>query len=130
MSARTERRYTLAHPIKVYGQDANGESFYDSVTTLDLCARGVRISQVRRDLLVGQELFLQHKNQRVRFRVVWLGHSGPLNQQIGLVATDLPRKVADFTKIFIEKCLEPVANDAATANNDSVVSSLQPLAEF
>lgn len=96
MSRRRERRSFLAIPVRVSGTDAHGKSFRHVVCTLDLSARGARITSLQTLAMnVGQELMLEHQRDRVRFQVVWIGDAGSSRQgQIGLRTLEPEKKFA------------------------------------
>jgi hypothetical protein len=96
MSRRSERRSFLAVPVRVSGTDAHGRSFRHVVCTLDLSARGARITSLQTLAMnVGQELLLEHQRDRVRFEVVWIGEPGTSRQgQIGLRTLEPGKKFA------------------------------------
>src|SRR5579884_91554 len=96
MSRRTERRSFLAVPVRVSGIDAHGKSFRHVVCTLDLSARGARITSLQTlAMKIGQELVLEHQRDRVRFEVVWIGEPGTSRQgQIGLRTLEPGKKFA------------------------------------
>ena len=101
MSRRAERRHFVALPMYMFGCDALGTYFREAVCTLDLCARGARISNVRQNLKVGQELTLEYKKHRVRFRVAWLGEPGTPGQgQAGLQAIGSMKEIVDLKELF------------------------------
>ena len=83
----------------LFGHDAYGKSFREIVCTLDLCKQGARISQVRRNLSVSQEVAVQYSKYKVRFRVAWLGEY-PREGQVGLRAIDSLEKISDLSEIF------------------------------
>src|SRR5690242_3481691 len=77
MSRRREKRSFLAVPVRVSGSDARGRSFRHGVCTLDLSAKGARITSLQSlTMNVGQELTLEHQRDRVRFEIVWIGAPG------------------------------------------------------
>src|SRR6185312_11925794 len=94
MSRRREKRSFLAVPVRVSGNDAHGRSFRHVVCTLDLSARGARITSFQTlAMSVGQELLLEHQRDRVRFEVVWIGEAGTSRQgQIGLRTLEPEKK--------------------------------------
>ncbi|HVH86923.1 MAG TPA: PilZ domain-containing protein, partial [Terriglobales bacterium] len=94
MSRRTEKRSFLALPVRVSGTDARGKSFRHVVCTLDLSAKGARISSLQAlEMKVGQELTLEHQRDRVRFEVMWVGEPGTIRQdQIGLRSLEPEKK--------------------------------------
>lgn len=101
MSRINDRRYFLAVPMYLFGHDAYGKSFRETICTLDLCKQGARISQVRRNLSVSQEVTLRYRKYKVRFCVAWLGEAGtPTEGQVGLRAIDSLQKISNFSEIF------------------------------
>jgi hypothetical protein len=96
MSRRREKRSFLAVPVRVSGSDAHGRSFRHVVCTLDLSAKGARITSLQSlTVSVGQELTLEHSKDRVRFQVVWIGEPGTARQgQIGLRTLEPEKRFA------------------------------------
>ncbi|HKT23202.1 MAG TPA: PilZ domain-containing protein [Terriglobales bacterium] len=96
MSRRREKRTFLAVPVRVSGSDAHGKSFRHVVCTLDLSAKGARITSLQSlTMNVGQELTLEHQKDRVRFEIVWIGEPGSSRQgQIGLRTLEPEKKFA------------------------------------
>lgn len=83
-------------PVRVSGSDAHGKSFRHVVCTLDLSAKGARITSLQSlTMNVGQELTLEHQKDRVRFEIVWIGEPGSSRQgQIGLRTLEPEKKFA------------------------------------
>ncbi len=83
-------------PVRVSGTDAHGRNFRHVVCTLDLSAKGARITSLQTlTLHVGQELTLEHQRDRVRFQVVWIGEEGTSRQgQIGLRTLEPEKKLS------------------------------------
>jgi len=83
-------------PVRVSGIDAQGNSFRHVVCTLDLSAKGVRISSLETlTARRGQELMLEHQKDRVRFEVVWIGEPGTSRSgQIGLRTLEPEKRIA------------------------------------
>jgi hypothetical protein len=95
MSPRTEKREFIAIPVRASGIDASGNAFRSPVCTLDLSAKGARITGLR-DLTVGQTLTLEYQNNKVRYEVVWTGQPGtPKAGQAGLRRIDADKALAD-----------------------------------
>lgn len=83
------------------GNDADGSSFRDPVCTLDVSAEGARISNVQRKLKVGEELTLEYKKYKVRFRIAWIGGADTAAQgQVGLQALDPVKRIADLDELL------------------------------
>ena len=83
-------------PVRVSGSDAHGRSFRHVVCTLDLSAKGARITSLQSlTMNVGQELTLEHQKDRVRFEIVWIGAPGTSREgQIGLRTLEPEKKFA------------------------------------
>ena len=83
-------------PVRVSGTDAQGRSFRHVVCTLDLSAKGARISSLETlTVRTGQELTLEHQKDRVRFQVVWIGEPGTSREgQIGLRTLEPEKRIA------------------------------------
>jgi hypothetical protein len=83
------------------GTDGGGNSFRDPVCTLDVCAGGARITNVQRRLKIGDELTLEYKKYKVRFRIAWIGAAGSSAQgQVGLQAIDSVKRIADLDELL------------------------------
>ena len=101
MSRRKSQRHFIALPVFIFGNDADGKWFRDPVCTLDVSAQGARISNFHRKVNIGQELALDYKKHKVRFRVAWVGQDGGTRSgQIGLQAVDALNRIADLESLF------------------------------
>ena len=101
MSRRKSQRHFIALPAFIFGNDAEGKWFRDPICTLDVSAQGARISNFHRKVTVGQELSLDYKKHKVRFRVAWVGQDGGSRAgQIGLEAIDPLNRIADLEGLF------------------------------
>jgi hypothetical protein len=101
MSRRKSQRHFIALPAFIFGNDADGKWFRDPVCTLDVSATGARISNFHRKVNIGQELALDYKKHKVRFRVAWVGQDGGNRAgQIGLHAIDPMNRIADLEGLF------------------------------
>jgi len=101
MSRRKDQRHFLALPAFAFGNDAEGHSFREPVCTLDVSAQGIRISHIHQKLTIGQEITLEYKKYKIRFRVAWLGKAGtPSKGQIGLHAIDPMKRIPELEGLF------------------------------
>src|SRR6185437_1042118 len=101
MSRRKSQRHFIALPAFIFGNDADGKWFRDPICTLDVSTSGARISNFHRKVNIGQELALDLKKQKVRFRVAWVGQEGGNRAgQIGLQAIDPLNRVADLEALL------------------------------
>ena len=112
MSRRREKRNFLALPVRALRTDAGGNDLRHVVCTLDLSAKGARVTGLP-EVTVGQEIILEHKKNRVRFRVVWVGESGTARQgQVGLHSLDPNKKLADIEEFVAGDYVDNWAPDA------------------
>lgn len=101
MAKRMDERRFIALPAIAFGTDANGQFFREHVCTLDLSANGARLSHFRRIVNVGQELMVDLRKHKLRFRVIWCGETASLTEgQIGLQATESLKKIPDLSDVF------------------------------
>ncbi len=73
MGERKYERAKMVLPIRIGGQDANGQPFSLLAHTLDFSRMGARIGGVRVPLRPGDEITVEYKRQRGRFVVRWVG---------------------------------------------------------
>jgi hypothetical protein len=100
MSRRREKRNFLALPVRASYVDATGNGLRRVVCTLDLSAKGARVMGLP-EVAVGQEVTLEHKKNRVRFEVVWVGQPGTARQgQVGLCSLEGDKKIADIEEFL------------------------------
>ncbi|HKT24643.1 MAG TPA: PilZ domain-containing protein [Terriglobales bacterium] len=101
MSRRKSQRHFIALPALIFGNDSEGKGFRDPVCTLDVSASGARISNFHRKVNIGQELTLDLKKHKVRFRVAWVGQDGGKRAgQLGLQAIDPLNRIADLESLL------------------------------
>lgn len=101
MSRRKSQRCFVALPASIFGNDADGNPFRDPICTLDVSATGMRISNFHRKVNVEQELAIDYKKHKVRFRVAWVGQEGGNRAgQIGLHAIDPLNRIVDLEGLF------------------------------
>jgi hypothetical protein len=93
MSRRSEKRKFLALPVRALAGESGSRHV---VCTLDLSAHGARVIGLPK-IDVGQEITLEHKNNRVRFQAVWVGKPGSSRHgQVGLRSLDPEKKLAEI----------------------------------
>lgn len=101
MARRKDERRFIALPAIAYGTDTNGQDFREPVCTLDLSARGARVSNLRHSLKIGQEVTIEIRKHKLRFRVAWRGVAGTATAgQIGLHAIESLKKIPDLSDLF------------------------------
>src|SRR5579862_9277819 len=77
-------RVVTALPIKVF-LDPVGKTTQWACTH-EISRRGVRLQGVQGISAVGQEIWVQRRNRRAKFRVVWIGKPG--SDQAGQVGAE------------------------------------------
>lgn len=101
MSRRKDQRHFIALAVSALGKNAEGNSFREPVCTLNLSAHGARISSVHNNLKVGQEVILEYKKSKARYRVVWVGEAGTSRTgQAGLQAIDGENRIPELSEVF------------------------------
>jgi hypothetical protein len=78
-------RLRLALPVCVSGENANGERFEQTCTTVDLTVNGLRIEGLTQILRLGAKISLSYGAKSTPARVMWIGKTGGESQgQAGL----------------------------------------------
>ncbi len=85
MGQRREPRTEVRLPVRIFGTDANGRAFSESVFTLDVSREGARLGGVQAQIKIGEIVGLTHGQNKGRFSVKWIGQPGsPPQGQLGL----------------------------------------------
>lgn len=85
MGQRREPRTETRLPVRIFGTDTNGKTFFENVTTLDISREGARLSGVQAQIKIGEIVGLSHGKNKGRFCVKWTGQPGSSQQgQVGL----------------------------------------------
>ena len=78
-------RLQLALPVRVSGENADGKSFEQSCTTVDLTANGVRIEGLIQTVRCGAVISVSYGDKRVTAQIMWTGKMGSKSQgHVGL----------------------------------------------
>ena len=78
-------RLRLALPVRVSWENADGESFKQTCTRVDLTANGVRIEGLMQTVRRGAEITVSYDDKSVPARVMWTGKMGSKSQgHVGL----------------------------------------------
>ena len=86
MGLRRAQRVKAVLPVRVWGTDAAGKEFIAMAHTLDVSRTGARIAGVTAAMRVGDNVGLQYRNVRGRFRVTWLAVNAAKEPQVGLLS--------------------------------------------
>lgn len=97
MGKRREPRKAVQVPVRIFGTDVDGKIFSEKVTTATVSNSGVRLDGVRARLNVDEIVGLTYGNNKVHFRVKWVGTPGTtLEGAVGLVNLTPERPMWDF----------------------------------
>ncbi|MGA2962795.1 MAG: PilZ domain-containing protein [Candidatus Korobacteraceae bacterium] len=76
MGLRKEMRLQLALPVRVFAENAEGESFEQDCTTVDLTVNGLRVEGITQTLRRGAVISVSYGAKSVPVRVMWMGPRG------------------------------------------------------
>jgi PilZ domain len=86
MGKRHEARQELIVPVRIFGTDAHGQIFSETVHTSDVSRGGVQLTGVRAELKTEEIIGLTYENKKGHFRVRWAGQFGtPQAGRVGLL---------------------------------------------
>jgi hypothetical protein len=114
MGSRSEPRKQVDVPVRIFGTDAHGQMFSEKVSTVDISRRGAQLVGVHAEVRPEETLGLTYANNRVHFRVKWVGAAGTSRAgRVGLLNTapekplwDFPLPAADAVDVFQPGSLE------------------------
>jgi hypothetical protein len=75
MGRRSQPRKEVEVPLRIFGTDGDGHTFSEKVHTVNSSRKGVELSGVHPVLGLGDIVGLTYGNNRVHFRVKWIGES-------------------------------------------------------
>ncbi len=76
MPARRESRKQVALSVRIFGTDANGRVFSESVSTVNVSLEGAMLKGINRPIQPGEIIGLTYGTNKARFRVQWVGQAG------------------------------------------------------
>src|ERR1700684_1455952 len=86
MGTRHQPRIELKVPVRIFGTDAQGKIFSETVNTLDVSQDGVQLAGVQAELKVDEIIGLTYAQKKVHFRIKWIGKAGtPMANRLGLL---------------------------------------------
>ncbi len=86
MGLRNEPRSKVKVPVRIFGTDADGQVFSESVFTVDLSRTGARLAGVQARIKPGEIVGITCGKKKSRFSVQWAGQPGtPSAGQIGVL---------------------------------------------
>jgi hypothetical protein len=86
MGRRRQGRTAAKLTVKLWGTDASGRPFIDTVLTRNISAQGVLLEGVQRKLMPGEAVGLTYNQQKAHFRVSWVGEAGEEQGLVGLAS--------------------------------------------
>jgi hypothetical protein len=97
MGNRSEQRKAIEVSVRIFGTDYGGRIFSENVTTVDVSHNGAKVSGVKTQLKLDEIIGLTYGNNKVHFRVKWVGEPGsPSDGQIGLLNLTPEKPLWDF----------------------------------
>ena len=85
MGRRKETRTAARLAVKLWGTDASGRPFIESVFTSNLSAQGASLEGVHVPVQPGECVGLTYADKKARFRVTWVGEVGTSEEgKVGL----------------------------------------------
>jgi hypothetical protein len=98
MGQRREPRKAVEVSVRIFGTDADGKIFSQSVTTVDVSRNGLRLCGVQARIAVDEIIGVTYGKSRVHFRTKWVGEPGTLKEgQIGLLNLTPEKSLWDFS---------------------------------
>ena len=71
MGRRGQPRIRSILPVRIWGTDQEGKSFFEHVCTVEISGKGTRLAGVRARLSVGDTIGIQYRNRQARFLIKW-----------------------------------------------------------
>jgi hypothetical protein len=72
MERRQETRLPTEVAVRIFGMDADGESFRQTVIARSLSSNGALLTGLARELRCGDSIAVRRDGQQARFKVVWV----------------------------------------------------------
>lgn len=76
MATRSQNRKEIALSVRIFGTDANGRVFSETVSTVNVSFEGAMLKGVNRPIQPGEIIGLTYGNHKARFQVRWVGQRG------------------------------------------------------
>jgi hypothetical protein len=97
MGSRREPRKTVAVAVRIFGADRDGKVFSENATTGDVSHSGVRLTGLHVQLKPEEIVGLSYGNNKVHFKVKWMGAPGtPTAGSAGLLNLTPEKPLWDF----------------------------------
>jgi hypothetical protein len=97
MASRSQPRKQIEVPVRIFGTDTHGRVFSEKVSTVNISRTGAELAGVRAELSLDEIVGLTYANNRVHFRVKWIGGAGTLKAgHLGLLNVAPEKPLWDF----------------------------------
>jgi hypothetical protein len=97
MGRRSQPRKQIAVPVRIFGTDNQGQVFSEKVQTVNISRSGAELSGVHSQLKLDEIVGLTYGNNRVHFRVKWIGAPGSAKAgHVGLLNIAPEKTLWDF----------------------------------
>jgi PilZ domain len=97
MGKRIEPRLDVQVPVRIFGTDRSGAVFSQKVVTVNISRLGVELAEVEVNLAADEMIGLSYGNNRMHFRVKWVGAPDtPKAGHVGLLSTAPEKQLWDF----------------------------------
>ncbi len=97
MGRRREPRKEMQAQVRIFGTDSDGRVFSDKAVTVNISQHGAELSGVQARLNLDEMIGVSYGNNRVHFRVKWVGEPGtPKAGHIGLLRISPEKPLWDF----------------------------------
>lgn len=97
MGRRSQPRKEAAVQIRIFGTDRDSHVFSEKVSTVNISRKGAKLAGVQAELGLDDIVGLTYGNNRVHFRVKWVGETGtPLAGCLGLLNISPEKPLWDF----------------------------------
>ena len=112
---RSEPRFPVRLPVRIWGMDRSGRAFSQRATTLVVSVNGSRLDGVRVPLALGDVVGVQYGDHKARFRVIWVGALGQVREgQAGVWCLEGEKRLFGSQSAEVEKAaLEQAASPGA-----------------
>lgn len=112
---RSEPRFPVRLPVRIWGMDRSGRAFSQPATTLVVSVNGSRLDGVRVPLALGDVVGVQYGGHKARFRVIWVGAPGQVREgQAGVWCLEGEKRLFGSQSPEVERAvLEQAASTSA-----------------
>jgi hypothetical protein len=101
LGKRRNPRIQARLQVRIAGSDANGRPLLQMDTTHNVSWQGALLDGIQAELKSGETIAVTYKNNKARFRVVWVGNLGTTQAgKIGIESLDAAKCIWDVAILF------------------------------